>query len=47
MDKVFWKQNGVPVDNILKHFILRVRREPRSTPNRPLARRRPHSRGGS
>ena len=46
MDKVFWKQNGVPVDNNLKLFIDRVRQEPRPSPNRPLARRRPHSRPG-
>ena len=28
MYKVFWKQNGIPVDNNLKLFIHRVRREP-------------------
>ena len=47
MAKIFWKQNGVPVDNNLKVFIHRVRRGPRPSPNRPLARRRPLSRPGS
>ena len=31
-NKIFWKQNGVPVDNNLKIFINRVRREPRPSP---------------
>ena len=31
----------------LNLFIHRVRRGPRPSPNRPLARRRPHSRPGS
>ena len=47
MNKIFWKQNGVPVDNNLKLFIPRVGRRPSPSPNRPLARRRPRSRPGS
>ena len=47
MAKIFWKQNGVPVGNNLKLFIHRVRRGPKPSPYRRLARRRPLSRPGS